>query len=294
VAYDGNGNVMGLVDAADGSVVAEYDYDPWGDNVSELDTSLLGNPIGYSCRYLDDETGLVYYGFRYYNMANATWLNRDPYGEKGGINLFAFLNNCSLISVDRLGLSLLIPKRAPTRYLADYNAAEAVVDWIWDTSAIVDSAGHLTVDGHLITRITFYKGNNTSTPDWNTAIPTYPGIWVPTRTVNDHEMEHVRKFEKWWNRFRPLGNRFEGQYDICCAQEMQNLFNNMSEWHRLNAYAENLRYDLSEYGWTPHLNSYGERLDASHSKTLEQIRKLESDAMIIRGRLRTLSCTKIP
>jgi RHS repeat-associated protein len=41
----------------------------------------------------DDETDLLYYGYRYYNASTGRWITRDPVGEKEGLNLNAFLNN---------------------------------------------------------------------------------------------------------------------------------------------------------------------------------------------------------
>ena len=40
----------------------------------------------------------------YYNPAAGRWLNRDPIGERGGLNIFAFLGNAPIVSWDVLGL----------------------------------------------------------------------------------------------------------------------------------------------------------------------------------------------
>src|SRR5258708_5570923 len=65
------------------------------------------NPFRFSTKYHDDESGLIYYGYRYYNPINGVWLNRDPLGEQGGRNLCGFCNNNSLTLFDALGLSWL-------------------------------------------------------------------------------------------------------------------------------------------------------------------------------------------
>jgi RHS repeat-associated protein len=41
------------------------------------------NPFRFSTKYQDEETGLVYYGYRYYDSSAGRWLNRDPLGEIG-------------------------------------------------------------------------------------------------------------------------------------------------------------------------------------------------------------------
>jgi hypothetical protein len=44
-----------------------------------------------------------HYGRRYYNPSTGRWLSRDPIGEGGGRNLYAFLGNNSVNSIDFLG-----------------------------------------------------------------------------------------------------------------------------------------------------------------------------------------------
>ncbi len=38
-------------------------------------------PFAFSTKYTDDETGLVYYGYRYLNPEPGRWINRDPIGK---------------------------------------------------------------------------------------------------------------------------------------------------------------------------------------------------------------------
>ncbi len=45
-----------------------------------------------------------YYGFRYYSPELGRWLNRDPIGERGGVNLYGFVNNDGINLTDILGL----------------------------------------------------------------------------------------------------------------------------------------------------------------------------------------------
>ena len=54
-----------------------------------------------------DTTGLYDYGLRYYAPWLMRWLNPDPAGEKGGLNLFMFVRNRPLCFVDRQGLEPL-------------------------------------------------------------------------------------------------------------------------------------------------------------------------------------------
>jgi RHS repeat-associated protein len=54
-----------------------------------------------------DETGLCYYGYRFYISDTGRWLNLDPGGEGQGENLFGFLENQPPNAHDFLGLWLI-------------------------------------------------------------------------------------------------------------------------------------------------------------------------------------------
>ena len=62
------------------------------------------NPFRFSTKYQDDESELLYYGYRFYNASTGRWLSRDPKGEKGGRNLLAFCRNNPMNKADPIGL----------------------------------------------------------------------------------------------------------------------------------------------------------------------------------------------
>ena len=88
VVYDGNGNVMGLVSASDGSVVAQYEYGPFAEPLRATGPLAADNPFRFSTKYTDPDTGLVYYSYCYYAPSTGRWLNRDPIAERGGLNIY--------------------------------------------------------------------------------------------------------------------------------------------------------------------------------------------------------------
>ena len=45
-----------------------------------------------------------YYGYRYYTPQTGRWINRDPIEERGGNNLYGFVNNDGMNSYDKFGL----------------------------------------------------------------------------------------------------------------------------------------------------------------------------------------------
>jgi RHS repeat-associated protein len=107
-AFDGNGNVSALVNAADGTVVANYEYGPFGEVIRNSGPMAKNNPLRFSTKYQDDESDLVYYGHRFYKPTTGNWLGRDSAGEDiGGMNLYGFLANNSVGCVDYLGELLI-------------------------------------------------------------------------------------------------------------------------------------------------------------------------------------------
>ena len=104
-AFDGNGNVAALINAADGTVTANYEYAAFGEPVRLTGAMAKSNPFRFSTKYADDESDLLYYGYRYYKPSTGTWPSRDQVGERYEINLYQFANNSSLQFLDLLGMS---------------------------------------------------------------------------------------------------------------------------------------------------------------------------------------------
>ena len=103
--YDANGNLHALVNRADGSVTAAYEYNPFGETLRSTGSYAATNSFRFSTKYTDAETQFVYYGYRYYNPTLGRWLGRDPLEEKGGLHLYAFCRNNAVNAWDALGES---------------------------------------------------------------------------------------------------------------------------------------------------------------------------------------------
>ena len=114
-AYDGNGNVMALLEDRANSATAGYlnlfhEYGPFGESLSKrgvMDSFGHNCPFQFSTKWTDEETGLIYYGHRYYDPKHGRWLSRDPIGEGGGVNLYGFVGNDGVNRSDYLGLYTL-------------------------------------------------------------------------------------------------------------------------------------------------------------------------------------------
>lgn len=57
-----------------------------------------------STKYTDSETGLLYYGYRYYSPGLGRWISKDPMQESGGHNVYAYILNEPISNMDPLGL----------------------------------------------------------------------------------------------------------------------------------------------------------------------------------------------
>jgi RHS repeat-associated protein len=111
-AYDGNGNVSAYVDAGTGAVAAQFEYGAFGE---VLRGSVMPYRFGFSTKYNDWETDLLYYGYRYYNASTGRWISRDPSGERGGLNSHDFVSNDGINKWDKLGLKCCLLTWYPTK-----------------------------------------------------------------------------------------------------------------------------------------------------------------------------------
>ena len=103
--HDAMKNVTSLFGEARGRR-ALYEYRPYGGLVTSEGNMAQENKFRFSCEYMDDELGLIYYNYRHLNPNDGRWISRDPIMEQGGWNLFAFVNNNGIINFDYLGSAL--------------------------------------------------------------------------------------------------------------------------------------------------------------------------------------------
>ena len=109
--YDANGNITEYIvletrnpQLETGAIAAHYEYDAFGNTVAQHGVLADSFNHRFSTKYWDAETRLYYYGYRFYKPELERWINRDPIGERGGINLYGFVGNTSVNRIDKLGL----------------------------------------------------------------------------------------------------------------------------------------------------------------------------------------------
>ena len=101
---DERGNVAQRLDTS-GAVKSSDLYNAYGKRLSGGGAS--GDPYGFGGQagyYTDGETGLSLLGQRFYDPSVSRFLNRDPIGSAGGLNLYRYADNNPVNFMDPLGL----------------------------------------------------------------------------------------------------------------------------------------------------------------------------------------------
>ncbi len=95
---------------------------PFGETMAEqLGTSYYKSPYKFNGKELDEETGLYYYGARYYNPKTSLWLSVDPLAEKyPGVNPYTYCMGNPINLVDPTGME---PGDPPAGELSGKNTA---------------------------------------------------------------------------------------------------------------------------------------------------------------------------
>lgn len=162
--YDANGNVVRLTDT-DREIVSSLEYGPFG--VVLVQSGPYTPRYQFSSKEFDSTVGLNYYGFRYYSPTMGRWLNRDPMGVAGGVNLVAFVRNSPITRVDSLGLQT----NDPGFNWEQYNKI------CWDNQSgaigigIGGTGGSMTPPGNLFDYSVCKPGDEKKGPDYDCPCP---------------------------------------------------------------------------------------------------------------------------
>ena len=95
--------------SADGTVLASYTYDAWGNTLTAEGSIAAANPIRYRGYYFDTETSLYYLQSRYYDPAVGRFINADDSsylgadGTDNSYNLFVYCSNNPVMRIDITG-----------------------------------------------------------------------------------------------------------------------------------------------------------------------------------------------
>jgi RHS repeat-associated protein len=98
------GSVLGVMNAS-GILQGTDLYTPYGGTKTSAGTQ---SDFLYAGMLHNAATGLYLTQYREYNPAVGRWLNRDPIGELGGENIYAYVGNSPLDAIDPQGLDALV------------------------------------------------------------------------------------------------------------------------------------------------------------------------------------------
>lgn len=88
--------------AFSGKIAWSASYKAYG-NLAQLEISEIDNPLRFQGQYFDQETGLHYNYYRYYNPNIGRYITPDPIKLAGGLNSYQYTNN-PINEIDPLGL----------------------------------------------------------------------------------------------------------------------------------------------------------------------------------------------
>jgi RHS repeat-associated protein len=93
------GSIVQTTNAA-AAVTLTREYDPWGNPIQ----GSAASGYAFTGREWDPETGLYYFRARYLDPKAGRFLNEDPIGLRGGLNLYRYVENNPVRYVDPSGL----------------------------------------------------------------------------------------------------------------------------------------------------------------------------------------------
>jgi RHS repeat-associated protein len=242
--YDVQGNVVDMLDAGD-TVLAHYDYDPFGRILAASGAGATENSIRFSTKRYDQIHEIFDFGLRFYDPRLGRWLNRDPIAERGSLNLYAFVQNNPVNQVDLLGLSSisfkplgeLLPQSAPSSFgEGEAYGATWVTDWEVDAKVRRCRGGCRMKPKKFRLKVTKCKGKG----QW---------WWSRYKTGSEaHELNHVRIFTDNWNE---MMGKINGIVATCGSRENAECRDRLVHWvagfYHAKAHHENFDFDCQEY-----------------------------------------------
>jgi RHS repeat-associated protein len=128
-----------LITERDGYTHEFFMYNPWGEEMHQwnANTYAFTSPYRFNSKELDPETGLAYYGARYYQNKIGVWLSVDPFAKKfHSLTPFHIVANNPMNIVDPNGLDTHF---VDNQARSDFKAAQAQVNQrVAQLQAVVD------------------------------------------------------------------------------------------------------------------------------------------------------------
>ena len=100
-SQDQVGSVRDVLSAQSGAALASFDYDPYG-NITQA-SGAASTDFRFAGLFLEQNSGLYLAEYRAYDAVESRWLNRDPIGEEGGLNLYGYVADSPTLETDPMG-----------------------------------------------------------------------------------------------------------------------------------------------------------------------------------------------
>ena len=102
------GSVREVLDSS-GTLLARYDYAPYGERVVRYEASGYSSDIGFTGHFLlqspvSGQSEILLAHYRAYDPVLGRWLSQDPIREVGGINLYGYVGGNVAWAIDPWGL----------------------------------------------------------------------------------------------------------------------------------------------------------------------------------------------
>jgi len=189
------GTPLFLTDVS-GTVVWRGEYLPFGEVFSEDrdpdgDGVEVDQPFRFPGQYQDEETGLYYNYFRDYDPVLGRYVEADPIGLNGGVNLWGYVGQRPVSFVDQIGLCYIVVKYKSLMGTTAHHA-------------------YLLVGGTSQGPFTIYRAG-----------PTYdvPGFWGPIDTFSGPYRNNAPDWSSDW-RSRPGQVLLDNDEPCECYDEM--------------------------------------------------------------------------
>ena len=114
----------------EGEVVQHIEYVPFGEVFIEERNNVWNTPYLFNAKEFDEETGMYYYGARYYEPRLSLWMSTDPLEEDYyNVSTYCYVFNNPLRFIDPTGLS----GDEPDGWSITGNFAKGVGQSLWGT-----------------------------------------------------------------------------------------------------------------------------------------------------------------
>jgi len=169
---DKTGNILFVTDG-EGNVAASYSYDPFGLVIGRSQTTIRNDfTYGGAFGIIDEGDGLYFMQNRYYDAMTGRFIQRDPVGIAGSLNLYRYCNNNPVATVDPDGLGPKQPQRPqsrPGKNSIGWDVKNAFDNFVESTARAVANNSYVkrgwrfidqTVGNYVRTKVSPYKNNN--------------------------------------------------------------------------------------------------------------------------------------